>query len=147
MKPLDSNSIIQVGIVVKDVEKAAKLYSELFGIEMPVIRPAFPEITYRGQKVHTHSKLCSFQMGNVALELIEPDEGPSSWREFLQAHGEGVHHLGVIVNDLEGALQTLKEHDIDKRQYGGAQWGSYTIVDSGALGVLLNVKCKKPFYG
>ncbi|HIT68903.1 MAG TPA: lactoylglutathione lyase, partial [Candidatus Aphodomonas merdavium] len=60
MKPLDSNSIIQVGIVVKDVEKAAKLYSELFGIEMPVIRPAFPEITYRGQKVHTHSKLCSF---------------------------------------------------------------------------------------
>ena len=38
MKPLDSNSIIQVGIVVKDVEKAAKLYSELFGIEMPVIR-------------------------------------------------------------------------------------------------------------
>lgn len=145
MKPVDSNNIIQIGIVVKDIEKTAKLYSEIFGVEMPNIRPAFPNITYRGEKITTHSRLCSFPMGNVTLELVEPDEGPSSWREFLETHGEGVHHIGVIVKDLKGAFETLAEHGIDKRQYGGAQWGSYTIVNSDELGVLFNIKNPEPF--
>lgn len=145
MTHLDTNNIIQVGIVVRDIEKTAKLYSKIFGVEMPNIRNAYPNITYRGQKITTHSKLCSFSMGNVTLELVQPDEGPSSWREFLDSHGEGVHHIGVVVNDLQGAFDTLAEHGIDKRQYGGAQWGSYTIVNSDALGVLFNIKNPKPF--
>lgn len=145
MKPLDSNEIMQIGIVVRDIEKAAKEYSELFGVEMPNIRNAFPTITYRGQKITTHSRLCAIPMGHVMLELVQPDEGPSSWREFLDTHGEGVHHIGFVVKDLDGAFKTLEEHGIAKRQYGGAQWGSYCFMDSEKLGVLFNVKCDKPY--
>lgn len=145
MKQMDSKNIIQIGIVVRNIESVAQLYSEIFSIEMPQIRQAFPNITYRGRKITTHSKLCSFNMGNVTVELIQPDQGPSSWREFLDEHGEGVHHIGVVVSDLQGAFDTLADHGINKRQYGGAQWGSYTIVNSDALGVLFNIKSSQPF--
>lgn len=145
MKPLENRNIMQIGIVVGDIEKAAAAYARLFGMDMPKIRGAFPTITYRGKAITTHSRLCSFPMGPVSLELIEPDEGPSSWREFLESHGEGVHHVGLMVEDLEGAYGTLAEMGIEKRQFGGAAWGTYTIMDSQDLGVLLNIKCAKPY--
>ena len=145
MQPIDSNKVIQIGIVVKDIEKAVEMYSELFGIEKPNIRNAFPTIRYRGEDIVTKSLLCSFPMGNVTLELIQPDDGPSSWREFLDAKGEGVHHVGVVVEDLEATHAALSAKGITERQFGGAQWGSYCIVDSAdQLGVLFNIKCSKP---
>ena len=144
MKPLETREIMQIGIVVKDIEKSAVAYAKLFGMDMPNIRGAFPTITYRGQKITTHSRLCSFPMGAISLELIQPDDGPSSWREYLEEHGEGVHHVGLMVSDLDEAYASLSDMGIEKRQFGGAAWGSYTIMDSVDLGVLLNIKCAKP---
>lgn len=145
MDSLDSNEIIQIGIVVKDIRATVENYVRLFGVDYPNIRNAFPNIVYRGKRITTKSQLCSFQLGSVSLELVQPDEDDSSWREFLDEHGEGVHHIGVIVNDLESAYATLEKMDVQKRQFGGAGWGSYTIMDTQeTLGVLLNVKCKSP---
>lgn len=147
MSALETKEIIQIGIVVRDVEKAAKKYAELFGIEMPNIRPAFPNIVYRGTKPTVTGKICSFPMGNMTLELVEPGEGDSSWKEYLDEHGEGVHHIGLMVNDLEKAYEVFAENGIERRQYGGSTWGSYTIMDSKDMGVLFNVKCNKPVEG
>ena len=112
---------------------------------MPNIRNAYANITYRGKKVVTHARLCAFAMGGVTLELIQPDETETSWKEFLDAHGEGVHHVAVVVEDLEGAYAAMAEQGIGLRQFGGAQWGSYSFMDSEAqLGVNISLKCNKP---
>ena len=146
MSFLESKEIMQLAIVVKDIEAAAKNYAALFGMEVPNIRNVFPKITYRGEKVEPKARICSFKMGAVSLELVEPDEIGSSWKEYLDAHGEGVHHMAVLVKDRDKALTTLAEHGIEKRQYGGAAWGSYTFMDSEEkLGVVLSIKCDTPF--
>lgn len=146
MDKLDSNAVIQIGIVVRDIEAAVKHYAAIFGIDPPAIRNVFPEITYRGQEVRPAGKICGFSMGGVTLELVQPDDTPTSWKEFLDSRGEGVHHLGVIVKDLDGALAHLSENGIEPRQQGGAGWGSYTLVESEEkLGVVYNIKCNDPF--
>lgn len=147
MEHLKTEGIIQVGIVVRDIEKTAALYAELFGLEKPSIRRAFPNIVYRGQKPNVTARLCSFRLGAITLELIQPGEEETSWKEYLDQHGEGVHHLGLMVDNLPEAYQTLAKYGIERRQYGGADWGSYSIMDSQALKVLLNVKCNDPIKG
>lgn len=46
------------------------------------------------------------------IELIEPDENPSTFREFLTKHGNGVHHLGFEVGDRRDAIiQEMEEKE------------------------------------
>ena len=46
---------------------------------------------------------------NFRLELLEPVGGPSLWQEFLNEHGEGVHHLGFRVDDVGAAVAFLED--------------------------------------
>ena len=43
--------------------------------------------------------LCS--VGPVLYELMESVEGPSILEEFLDERGEGLHHLGYLVPDID----------------------------------------------
>ena len=80
-------------------------------------------------------------MGAVDFELLQPDDKPSTWKTFLEEHGEGVHHVGIVVQDKEQALGSLSERGIDIRFWGGYPGGSYHIADTKDLmGVFLNVK-------
>ena len=136
---------MQIGIVVRDIEKTAKAWASLFGFPVPSIRNAYPHINYKGKPVETKARLCAFSMGAVTLELIQPDETETSWKQFLDEKGEGVHFLGLMVPDLPEALKTLEENGITRRHFGGAQWGSYSLMESeAALGATLSVKCNTP---
>ena len=141
MSQLDSNAVIQVGIVVRDIEKTAGYYAKLFGLEMPKISNVAPDVTYKGQKVEPKGKKCSFKMGAVSLELIEPDDTPTSWKQFLDEKGTGVHHIGIVVEDRAGAIKALDEAGMPVRQFGQFKGGNYSVIESGeTLGVNLNIK-------
>ena len=38
--------------------------------------------------------MCVIEMGSWVLELHQIDNNPSTFREFINKHGQGVHHLG-----------------------------------------------------
>jgi 4-hydroxyphenylpyruvate dioxygenase-like putative hemolysin len=83
-------------------------------------------------------------MGKFVIELQEPDERPSTFREFLDKHGNGVHHLGFEVGERRDAIIAELEADgFDMRTVGFYPGSSWTIVDSeDTLGVNLNIKPK-----
>lgn len=147
---IDLDGFIQVALVVKDVEATAKAWSEIFGIPMPEIHYITPpeecQIYYRGQKSPSRAKIASFPVGKVMFELTEPDDCPTSWKEFLEAHNghNGVHHIGFSVGSDEKRdqiIDMLERRGIGVRHYGYYHGGSYTFVDSEEqLGVILNVK-------
>ena len=35
-------------------------------------------------------------VGPIVVELIQPVQGPSIYQEWLDAHGEGLHHIAVM---------------------------------------------------
>jgi methylmalonyl-CoA epimerase len=86
-----------VGIVVRDVEKALKFYTDVLGWTLPASGPysKILVIDVPGEKI----KYAMLESGGTYLELIEPEEG--IWMEFLQKKGEGaICELCVLVDDI-----------------------------------------------
>jgi methylmalonyl-CoA epimerase len=141
---LGTNVICQIGLVVRDIEQTAKAYANIFGMDMPPIRITDTEeithIKFRGAPTQARAKLAFFQMGSVSLELIEPVGEHSTWKEFLNEHGEGVHHIAFRIKGMDKVLEFLAEKDIPAIQRGDYTGGRYAYVDSAsALGVILEL--------
>lgn len=142
---LDSNVIVQATVVVKDIKNTSKNIASLFGMEVPEIFPlsklgkTYAE--FEGIPTDAEILIANFNMGNITLELIEPDNKPSTFRAFLDEKGEGVHHIGLFVKDRKQALETMKENGIKIRYWGSYPGGTYDIADTrDFMGVLLNIK-------
>lgn len=145
MAVIDNTNIMQIAIIVKDIRKTAENYAKAFGLPMPEIEDVPPvsevPVFYRGERTDSRAKICCFHMGNIILELTEPDETPSGWKEFLEKHGQGVHHIGIQVNDRDAALEVLATMGAEVNHVGYYPTGSYTFMDSmEQLGVNLNIK-------
>ena len=141
---MGTNVICQVGLVVRDIEKMAKVYADVFGMDVPNVMITDPaEVShtkYRGESTPARAKLAFFQMGNVSLELIEPVDGPSTWREFLDEHGEGVHHIAFQIKGMDRVLAYLEGKGISAVQRGDYTGGRYAYVDSApSLGVIFEL--------
>jgi len=132
-KLLGTDEMVQVGIVVKDIEKASRAYAEILGMEVPAwfltdtVDRAHTE--FRGQPSEARAKLAFFKLKNITLELIEPVGGPSTWREFLDEHGEGVHHIAFEVKGMEEKVKLLAERGLPLLQKGDYEGGRYAYVD------------------
>ena len=141
---LGTNVMCQVGLVVRDIERSIEAYSRVFGLPKPEIivtdEPELAHTRFRGEPTDARAKLAFFQMGQVSLELIEPIGGPSTWREFLDQRGEGVHHIAFFVQDTDEAVGFLAGKDIGVVQRGDYTGGRYTYLDSApTLGVILEL--------
>lgn len=140
------DGFIQICLAVKDIQKAAETWATFFNIPVPEIKtdlPAHnPDLTYRGKPAFYGMKMAVIQAGSFVIELIEPDEKDSTFREFLDKHGNGVHHLGFQVGEKRDAIiGELETMGYDMRTIGYYPGSSWTIVDSeDDLGVNLNIK-------
>ncbi len=137
-------SCCQIAIVVRDIEAAAKRYADVFGVEVPTpIETGTADktnIRFRGQPTTARAKLAFFKMGQVSLELIEPMGGPSTWKEFLDSHGEGVHHIAFRVEGMDDVLTYLNGKGLPTAQRGDYTGGRYAYVDADKmLGVNLEL--------
>ncbi|GAB2536850.1 VOC family protein [Gracilibacillus alcaliphilus] len=131
---IGSKVITQIAIIVKDIETTSQAYADFFGVAKPEANWTdtidVAQTTYRGEPSQARARLAFFDMGSVQLELIEPDEHPSTWREFLDEHGEGVHHIAFEVNGMKETLQTLDSNGFKLIQKGEYTGGRYAYVDT-----------------
>ncbi|MCJ8009007.1 VOC family protein [Lederbergia wuyishanensis] len=131
---LGTNVITQIGILVHDIEKTSQVYADFFGVEKPdailtdTIEKAQTE--YRGEPSVARAKLAFFNMGSLQVELIEPDENPSTWREHLDEHGEGVHHIAFQIEGMKEKIQVLEQANMPLVQKGEYEGGRYAYIDS-----------------
>ncbi|MFH1523892.1 MAG: VOC family protein [Chloroflexota bacterium] len=144
MNKLDSTTVVQIGIIVKDAEKTASHYAEVFGIPKPTVVPigddSFANTNYRGQSSTAKGKAAFFDLGPVQMELIEPVGAPSTWEEFLRTHGEGIHHIALKTQDMDAAREFLAAEGMETIQHGGWDGGQYTYIESTKqLGTILEL--------
>ena len=141
---LGTNVITQIAIVVKDIEKTSEVYAELFGVKKPKWSLTAPRektnAEYKGKPTDARAKLAFFRFKNITLELIEPVDGPSTWKEFLDAKGEGVHHIAFKVKNTGEKVEALKELGMELSQKGNFTGGNYAYIDSmNSLKVILEL--------
>ena len=144
MNHLDSTTVVQIGLIVKDVERAASAYAELFGIPKPAVvaiaDDSFANTHYHDQASSARGKAAFFDLGSVQMELIEPVGTPSTWEEFLRSHGEGLHHIAFRTRDMTSARNFLSSKGMETIQHGGWNGGQYAYVDcTKQLGTILEL--------
>ncbi len=131
---LGGNAIIQIGIVVKDVEKAARDFAAFFGIPVPGWTWTDPvekaRTSYRGKPSAARARLAFMKFGGLDVELIEPDKEPSTWREFLDARGEGIHHVAFFVQGMKDRVAELEGKGFPLVQNGEYTGGRYAYIDT-----------------
>lgn len=128
MSKIDLNRYMHVGVVVENIEAALEKMQKVFNLEGYTITDFPPremkkedvQLFYRGKKNWFTARFCFIKMGHSEIELIEPVEGESVWRDFLNEKGEGVHHLKYEVDSLNEAIRYFKEKGIPCCQYGSA---------------------------
>ena len=146
-KALNKNGFIQINIIVKDIELAAEKWAQVLGVEKPEITETQLEggdhYTYRGEPVSCRLLVANIPMNGFLLELHQLIGGPSTFREFLDKHGNGVHHIGFETGeDRDAVIEHLAGMGFDtNRTHGVYPGSSWTIVDTEeVLGVNLNIK-------
>jgi hypothetical protein len=131
---LGSKVVTQVGILVHDIEKTAQVYADFLGVAKPniVITDTLDKskATYRGSPTPARSKLAFFKVGeSLELELIQPDDAPSTWREELNRKGEGVHHIAFAIKGMKEKVADLQKENMPLLQAGEYTGGRYAYVD------------------
>ena len=102
--------LMQVGLVVRDMDKAVKRFSVLgFGPFTPKMLPPGTKEWFRGKPFHVNVDVKATMVGNVELELCQPVSGESPHQEFLDSKGEGIQHVMFAVDDLEKEIARLTQ--------------------------------------
>jgi methylmalonyl-CoA/ethylmalonyl-CoA epimerase len=101
--------INQLGYVVKNSSETATKYQSLFGTNPAVVFDA--EVTdaregLDGKVIPSYkARFALITLGELQLEFIQVLEGtPRLYTDFLERCGEGLHHIGINVPDLQAAI-------------------------------------------
>ncbi len=101
-----------IGIAVKSIEEAKRFY-EAIGLVVE------GEEVVEEQKV----RVAFIQVGETRIELLEATSEDSPVAKFIGKRGEGIHHIAFQVDDVEKALEALKNKGvrlIDEKPRRGA---------------------------
>lgn len=86
-----------IGIAVKDLSSANKLFKTLFNDEH-----------YKIEEVESEGvKTSFFKVGESKIELLEATTADSPISKFIEKKGEGIHHLAFEVDDIDAEIERL----------------------------------------
>jgi methylmalonyl-CoA epimerase len=91
--------VSHLGLAVKDLEAAIKLYEEVFGLR----------IEHRWVAEADRMEAATFRVGDLEIELMQPLDEDSPIGRFIARRGEGIHHVAYRVDDVAAALDRARE--------------------------------------
>ncbi len=92
-----------VGIAVKSLQEAVELFEKKLGGR------CLWQSTFESQGV----KSARIELGQAAFELMEPLSPESGVGKFVSRRGEGIHHLSLLVPDLEEAVSKYRKAGLE----------------------------------
>ena len=123
-----------IGIAVRDLPAALAFYRDALGLHVEV-----PE-EIASQRVRAHF----VPVGQSSLELLEATAADSPIAKYLEKRGPGLHHITLLVEDINAALAQLKARDVelvDQEPRRGAEGALVAFIHpSSAHGVLVELK-------
>ena len=121
-----------IGIVVRDIQQALKVYEAALGLPLKEV------VVVPDQKV----EVAFLPLGESNIELVQPTAEDTGIAHFLTTRGEGIHHICIEVEDIEAALARLRAHQvqlIDQEPRRGAHGQVAFVHPKGAHGVLIEL--------
>ena len=139
---LGNLKIDQMSFLYKDIKKQAKKMEQMYSIptfaQMENI--THQEATYRGKEVTIIIDYAFSRLLNIQIELQQWKSGDSLFKEFIDQGKEGLHSIGVYVEDLDAYLNDFKKRGIEVLQTGKIGKQKFAYLDTKqTFGVLLEI--------
>lgn len=117
---------------------------ETLGPPLPEViitqRVAKAQTGYAGERTPARAKLAFFGTGQVRVELIEPVDGPSTWDDHLDRHGQNLHHSAFQIQGMGEKVAPLGEQGVPLVQKGEFPGGRYACLDdASSLGTIIEL--------
>jgi methylmalonyl-CoA/ethylmalonyl-CoA epimerase len=90
--------IDHIAIAVNDVEESAKIYQQALGVDSV----EFETVESEGVKV------AILHLENARVELIQPTNDSSPIKKFLDKKGQGLHHMALDTDNIEGEVERME---------------------------------------
>jgi methylmalonyl-CoA/ethylmalonyl-CoA epimerase len=134
-------NVKHISYVVKDVNVAAHHFNVIMGFQFNrQFDAVFANGMVRGKAAHFEAKIAVAELGTFAFELLQPVKGNTIWKEFLDEKGEGMHHFGALVTDLDSEISRFKALGVDLLQWGETEHAKVAFFDtSKTTGMLLEL--------
>jgi catechol 2,3-dioxygenase-like lactoylglutathione lyase family enzyme len=136
---------LQICFVTDDLEKSLAWFCDLIGQSvLPPINAEPPVEISQPHYLNAHGNITFRQAeltwDGVRIEFIEPGPEPSTWREFLERRGPGVHHLGFDVKHFDETGAELVRRGYPELQSGKFPGGRYAYHDTEReLGIMVEL--------
>jgi methylmalonyl-CoA/ethylmalonyl-CoA epimerase len=140
---LGNLKIDQLSFVCKDVKRQAEIMEKMYGI------PKFAQMedithqdaTYRGKEVTVIVDYAFSRLFNVQIELQQWKSGDSLFKEFIDQGKEGLHSIGIYVDDLDSYIDEFKKRGIEVIQTGQISKQKFVYLDTEkTFGILLEIQ-------
>ena len=89
--------IDHIAIAVDDVEESAKVYQQALGAD----HVEFETVESEGVKI------AIIELENGRIELMQPTNDSSPIKKFLDKKGQGLHHLALDTDNIEGEVERM----------------------------------------
>jgi len=90
--------IDHIAIAVNDVEESAKIYQQALGVD----NVEFETVESEGVKV------AIIHLENARVELMQPTNDTSPIKKFLDKKGQGLHHMALDTDNIEGEVERME---------------------------------------
>ncbi len=128
--------IDHLGIAVNSIDEGKSLWTDMLGLAFEGSE------TVEEQKVTT----AFFPVGESEVELLESTAPDGPIAKFLEKKGQGVHHVAFRVENIEEALEELKEKGIkliDEKPRKGAGGAKIAFLHPKATNGVLVELCER----
>jgi methylmalonyl-CoA/ethylmalonyl-CoA epimerase len=101
-----------IGVAVSNLEEALKIYTDVLGLKL------------HGTEVVEEQKVrvAFMPVGDTEIELLESTDPEGPIAKFIEKRGEGIQHIAFRVDDLEEALEQMRQKGVrlidEKPRYG-----------------------------
>jgi len=139
---LGNLKIDQLSFIYKDIKKQAEIMENQYGF------PKFAQMenithqdaTYRDKEVIITVDYAFSRLFNVQIELQQWKSGDCLFKEFIDQGKEGLHSIGVYVDDLEAYINEFKKKGIEILQTGQVGKQKFVYLDTEkTFGFLLEI--------
>ena len=90
--------IDHIAIAVNDVEESAKIYQQALGVD----DVEFETVESEGVKI------AIIHLENARIELMQPTNDTSPIKKFLDKKGQGLHHMALETENIEGEVTRME---------------------------------------
>ena len=129
---LGIGKIHHVAVIVRDLEAALDLYRDKLGLTVETVMTIpYDRVT-----------IGFLPVGEVKIELVQPNDDTTGAAKFLESKGEGFHHICFEVPDIQAALDKLAADGlqlIDKNPRKGAEGPVAFVHPKSCHGVLVEL--------